>query len=104
MIVNVTKMQEQQAKRLETINKQPVEYDTSNNDEGSIVDYSNTEYDISHTNMLLVNDVLTLTRIIAAYVYRVEFSCDTKCCDIVSWFEVNDKIFMQCSRRTKKNA
>jgi len=102
MNINVTKMKEQQAKRLETINNIPLEYTTETND--VVIDYNGTEYDTSHTNMLVVNDVLTLTRVIASFVYRVEFSCDTKCCDIVQWFEINDKLFMQCSKRTINNA
>lgn len=94
-------MQEQQAKRLQTINSEVVEYaDGYGEKENVIADYNNTEYSTTSTNMLVINNVLTLTRVIASSVYRVEFSCETKCCDIVQWFEINDKTFMQCSKRT----
>ena len=103
MEVNTDKMLEQQAKRLDIINSQPVEY-IEDNDTICYADLQGSEYEVSHTNMIVVDvngtNVLTLTRIIASYIYRVEFSCDTKCCDIVQWFSVTNKIFMQCAKRT----
>ena len=103
MEINVEQLKLKQEKRLAKLNSQEVEYAEDYGKVGTAhLDYSKTEYNVSSTNMMVVDGsaTLTLTRIIASYFYRVEFACFTKCCDIVQWFEVSDKVFMQCSKRT----
>jgi len=106
MNINIDKLLVKQRTRLENINNTAPEYEENyGNVNELVIDYGKTELAVSHTNMmvLIVEGVktLTLTRVIASFVYRVEFNYAARCCDVVKWFEVTDKIFMQCSKRTK---
>jgi len=100
-MVNVDRMLKEQRTRLTNINSEEV---TSKETKKQSYALDIPENNVSRTNMFVIDNTLTLTRVICSNVYRVEFPCKTIACDIVDWFSCYDNIFVLGARRTNVKA
>ena len=94
MEVNIEKMLKQQQSLNAKIANEPMEKE----DQSSIC-YHGIEEVVTKTNTIHYKGEIVLTRYISSHVYQVVFSEDVKVVEILPYYELNDSMFLRCSKR-----